>query len=197
MPETLMRDAQGVYHFNWREVGATTGNGTPAAISLLKLAQGSPPHLEIPASGDPTLYITENTPIQVAGVANPTPGTQSRGSDYIFWRPFYGGYYYGPRYYDPPMQSIPSTSSGSTIDGSRSSTAPLAPSQRTAGISHGVSGQAGGAGSGSAATNKSGASASGGGKSNSVAPASSGFSSGRSSSSAGSSSGGSSSSASS
>jgi hypothetical protein len=172
-----MRDQQGVYHFNWLQPGATSGSGTPAAASLLKLAQADTPSLDIPSGGDPVLNITPNTPIQLATASTPTPGTQ-RTVEHVYWNPFYGGYYYGPRYYDPPSQPAPS--SGGTVNGSTSSTAPRPAAERTFGVTHAVSGRAGGAGAGVAASNKSGASVdSSGGKSSSAAPKSSGFSSGK------------------
>jgi len=178
LPETLTRDQQGVYHFQYRQPGANSGQGTPATVSLLKLNQSNANTLEIPASGDPILNITENTPIQMANT--------SSGGGYSYWRPFYGGYYYGPRYYDPPYQTFPSGGSGNsstTIDGSRSSTAPPPAAARTIGAAHAVSGQAGGTGAGTAASGKAGvgggSSTSGGGKSSAAAPASSGFSGGK------------------
>jgi hypothetical protein len=195
IPETIQRDQQGVYRFSWREPGST-GPGTSAAVSLLKLGQGDTNNVVIPQSGDPVLNLTQNTPVQLAGVTGGTPTTQQRGSDYVYWRPFYGGGYYGgPAYYNPPSQTI--NTAGGTVDGSRASTAPPPAAARTvAGAPRAVSGQAGGTGSGTAATNKSGAdagaSASGGGKSAAAAPASGGFSAGGKSGASAGSSGGSS-----
>ena len=182
VPESIIRDQQGVYHFQWLQPGGASGPGSQAAVSLLKLGQADTNTLVVPQTGDPLLNITPNTPIQLATTSAATPTTQRIGSDYVYWHPFYGGYYYGPRYYDPPVRTIPS---GGTVEGSTSSVSPQPASARTVGVSHAVSGRAGGAGAGNAATNKSGASASGGGKSSAAAPASSGFSGGSSASKAG------------
>jgi len=186
--ESVLRDQQGIYHFQWRRPGETSG-GQQAAVSLLKLGQADSATLVIPQSGDPLLNLPPNTPIQLATTSN----NQQRNPGYVYWMPFMGGGYFGPRYYDPPAQTVPSSG---TVSGSTSSVAPPPASARTSGVSHGVSGQAGGAGFGSAATNKTGAAGAGalGGQS---AAGSSSFSSGKSGSSAGSSSSGGGSSASS
>src|SRR5581483_6733710 len=152
---SITRDPQCVYQFSWLQPGASGGQGTPARVSLLRLAEADGnPTLEVPISGDPILHLSADTPIQLAGVQGgaATPTAQNR--DYVYWRPFYvgGGYYGGypgPRYYDPPSQTTPSTG---TVDGSTASVAPRPAAERTFGASHAVSGRAGGAGAGVAAT---------------------------------------------
>ncbi|MEA2642165.1 MAG: hypothetical protein QOF51_3559 [Chloroflexota bacterium] len=156
--DSLQRDAQGVYALRWLDSGQSGGTGHPARISLLRLAEGSSNYLDVPAQGDPTLYLQHDTQIALSNTAgSATPTTQnSGGGGFAYWRPFYlGGGPFLPSYYNPPSQSVPSST---TIDGSRSSSTAPAPSARTVGVSSAVSGRAGGAGSGAAATNKSGAS---------------------------------------
>lgn len=207
VPNSIARDSRGVYHFSWLEPG-TTGSGTPAALSLARLTRSNTNQLEIAENGDPVLHLREDAPIALASTVSHTYGSTYHGGGYVYWYPFpVGGTYYGSGYYDPPARTIPS--GGGTISGANHSTQPLPPAQRTFGVSSAVSGRAGGTGSGTAATSKSGADlgstggksstvGSVGGKSSSVAPASSSsFSSGRSSSSSSSSGGGSSSSGSS
>lgn len=186
---SLARDSRGVYHFSWLEPGAT-GAGTPASASLIRLNQAEANRLEVPTSGDPILHLRQDAPVALASTVSSTPGTTYRSGSYVHWYPFPigGSYYVGPSYYDPPSRTI---STSGTVSGSNASAQPAPPSQRTFGVSSAVSGQAGGTGSGTAATSKSGADVGGkgatvgsvGGK-GSVAPAkSSGFSSGSSSSS--------------
>lgn len=204
VPGSIARDSRGVYHFSWIEPG-TTGSGAPAALSLARLTKASTNQVEIVENGDPVLHLREDASIALASTVSHSPGATYYGGSYVHWYPFpIGGAYYGSGYYDPPSRTI--SASGGTISGANHSTQPLPPAQRTFGVSSAVSGRAGGTGSGTAATSKSGADLGGksstvgsvGGKSSSVAPASSAsFSSGRSSSSSSSSKGGSSSSGSS
>jgi hypothetical protein len=137
---SLNRDGQGVYHFKWLN-GATQ---TDASVSRLRLAQADSQALEIPASGDPILYLRSQTTVPLLG----------GGGYYGYWHPFYGIGSLGPAYYDPPSRAV---SSGSTVNGSSVSAAPSSPDARTVGAPHTVSGRAGGTGSGSAASIKSGA----------------------------------------
>jgi len=172
LAQTLMRDQQGIYHFRWLQPGETTGSGIPASASLLKLAQADNTQLEIPPSGDPTLYLAPGTPIAMT-----TTGGASTVGGGTYWRPIYlGGPYFGPGYYDPP--STAASRSGGEITGGNVSTAPKPSTERTYGLSRAVSGQAGGTGAGVAATGKSGAGF--GGKSNAEASSGSSVSSGKS-----------------
>lgn len=190
VPDSIARDSRGVYHFSWLEPG-TTGSGTPAALSLARLSRSNTNQVEIVENGDPVLHLREDAPIALASTVSQSPGMSYYGGSYVHWYPFpIGGSYYGSGYYDPPARTIPAD--GGTISGANHSTQARPPAERTFGVSSAVSGRAGGTGSGTAATSKSGADFGGksgtvdsvGGKSASVAPASSSsFSSGRSSSS--------------
>jgi hypothetical protein len=178
-PQSLARDAQGVYYFNWSQPGLppqTSSSWTGANVSLLQLGQGERDELEIPASGDPTLHLRPDTPIPIVDSATEavairtaasgpsptgTPGGSGSGSSYYGrsytpWYPFYASTYSGPAYRDPP--STPLSSRGA-VEGSRTSTSPPSPESRVAGLAHAVSGQSGGTGGGTAATFKSGAEA--------------------------------------
>jgi hypothetical protein len=172
---SLQRDEQGVYRFGWREPGQAEGPGTSASASRIRLNQSNTEMLEIPAQGDPILHLRDNSEILLASAATQgTPTTGSSRGSHTYWRPMYvysGG---GPAYYDPP-RSVPS--GASTVDDARRSTAPAPPASRTYGVSHAVSGRAGGTGSGTAASARAGASISGG-RSGVAASSSSGFSSG-------------------
>jgi hypothetical protein len=213
--DSLTRDAQGVYGFNWRNpTGAATWNQGRA--SLMKLAQGTEDTLEVPPSGDPTLRLKPDTPINLPDDSEPvgetpTPGTttssatsssSSSGSRSIAWYPF------------PPVGgTTTSTSPGST--GAADTVAPTTPAYRNPpaaepgqgsvrGASSSLSaptssartwtspsraaatGQAGGPGSGTAATSRAGVAS--GPASGAARPGSSGFSGGRSGASSGSSS---------
>lgn len=184
--DSVVRDARGVYHFSWLEPGVSTGTGTPASVSRVKLAESNTSGLEIPEAGDPVLHLRRDTPIALSeGVVSESRGAP-RGSDSVYWRPFFvGGIPYGPGYYDPPSRTLPSTG---TVDGASASAAPRPLAERTFGLSRAVSGRAGGTGAGTAATTKSGGSIQPvGGKSAAAAPKSSSFSSGRSASTSGSS----------
>jgi hypothetical protein len=166
--ETLRRDSQGVYHFNWLQPG---GPWQEAAASLVQLVQDQVNELEMPASGDPILHLREDTPVALsdtpvdtaAVAADPsgTPTSQSSNSSsrsYVPWFPFYGSTGTStPSYRNPPSTA----DSDDAARGSTASSSPPPASQRTSGIAHGVSGQARGTGSGSAATGKSGASSGG------------------------------------
>jgi len=148
---SLQRDTQGVYAFRWLDPGDTTGSGHQARVSLLKLAQSNSNYLEVPAQGDPTLYLRPNTSIQLGNTTNPA-GVPGGGFGY--WRPFFVGGPFLPGYYNPPQSTIPSSG---TVDGARVSSSPPSPSARTVGVAGAVSGRAGGAGSGTAASTKAGA----------------------------------------
>jgi len=172
LANSLMRDQQGVYHFRWLQPGETTGSGSPASVSLLKLAQADTSQIEVPTEGDPTLYLAPGTPIAMSSTGS---GTGYSGGTY--WRPFYvGGPYYGAGYYDPP--STTASRSGGEVTGGNVSTAPKPAAARTFGVSGAVSGQAGGTGAGVAATGKSGAGF--GGKSGAEAASGSSATSGKS-----------------
>lgn len=187
---SVRRTEQGIYQFEWREPGMTDGPGTLAQASLLRLAESNAEALEILPDGDPILYLRHNSEVQLAGMtdpgSSPTRSIGSAGPSFIYWRPFFlGGTSSGPAYHNPPQQVANPTSQ---LDGTRASVAPAPAAQRTFGLSHAVSGRAGGTGSGTAATSRSGASpASSGGKSGATAgsPSSGGFSGGHSSTASG------------
>ncbi|HEY8475563.1 MAG TPA: hypothetical protein VIN09_01695 [Chloroflexota bacterium] len=174
---SLARDAQGVYHFTWRAPG---GAWNPASTSLLRLARADQVALEVPQEGDPILYLPESVPIALrAESPSPTPTATSDPSVVVpvgsLWYPFWGLAlpFDRPAYYDPPRPTV----SDGDVRGARVSTAPRPLPERTIGLPHAVSGRAGGTGSGTAATMKSGAGAA---KSTLRAPASSSFSGGKS-----------------
>ncbi|MBI3977093.1 MAG: hypothetical protein HY331_02800 [Chloroflexi bacterium] len=184
--DSVFRDQRGVYQFAWLEPGAG-GSQAPrgAYASRLRLAQGDRPELEVPDQGDPVLYLPPSQPVRLveAGVAGasptPAPGSSTTyvAPHYPYWAMWYpfpvgGTGYSRPTYYDPPSRTV---EPGQRVDGGVASTTPKPFGDRVAGIRTAVSGQAGGTGSGSAVTNKSGA----GGKSGVTAPKSGGFSSGR------------------
>lgn len=176
---SLRRDEQGVYHFGWREPGATEGPGIPASASLARLAEASQEALEVPVAGDPILHLRHNSQIALASAANPLTPTTSRvggvSPGFVYWRPLWvGSGISGPAYYDPPRV----VASSGMVDGARTSTTPPAPAQRTYGLAHAVSGRAGGTGSGTAASSRSGGDASSGGRSGIAGPNSSSFSGG-------------------
>ena len=177
-PDSVARDPKGIYYFKTLQTGASTW--TQASSSLLRLASGPRSELEVSASGDPTLYLPPEIPVALvespmeaaqlgAPAGTPTPSGDSSGyrssGSHTRWYPFYA---YGgstgsipsttPAYRNPPPQDISTTN---TVSGSDSRATAPPPSERVVGISHGVSGQAGGTGRGSAATLKSGAAASG------------------------------------
>jgi hypothetical protein len=178
---SVVRDEQGVYHFTWSSLGASAAGGQTdlrgtAAVSRLRLAQADSALLEIPTQGDPILYLRSQASVPLV--------SNSGGSGYGgfgTWYPFYAGGYHGIGYYDPPSRAV---AQGGALYGSHTSSAPAAPSERTVGLPHTVSGRAGGTGSGQAASQKSGVSTSGttGGA---AAAKSGGFSSGRGGASAG------------
>ena len=163
-PATLGRDAQGVYHFSWLQPGGTpgSGSGSPASVSLVKLAEGQSNELEVPARGDPILHLRSDTPVPLVGSAaqlTPTPGTSSSSTRHhsggVMWFPFpVGG---GSTYTSPSYRNPPETiqSDGTARGSSSSATAPSA-SSRMSGLPHAVSGQSGGTGSGTAASSRSG-----------------------------------------
>jgi hypothetical protein len=172
--ESLVRDAQGVYHFGWSEASsaASASQWSPASVSLLRLEQAEQNELEVPSNGDPILRLREDTPIplvpavdsaQMAGGPLPTAtagpgGSTSSSGSHVSWFPFFvGSFGRGPAYYNPPAETT--VTSDGRVQGSRVSTTPPPPVERVAGLSYGVSGQSGGTGRGTAATLKSGASA--------------------------------------
>src|SRR5687767_9340418 len=64
-PDTVTRDARGLYRFNWIEPDVA-GTPRPAAVSLLKLAPNEEmDELEVPAEGDPVLHLRQSTPIGI------------------------------------------------------------------------------------------------------------------------------------
>ncbi|MGE3271360.1 MAG: hypothetical protein AB7P40_21605 [Chloroflexota bacterium] len=103
-PNSVTRDAQGVYGFTWRGLNGSD-TWTQARSSLLLLAQGNEDRLVVGESGDPILRLKQDTPIAMpdedGGAAGPTPtpgsGTSnsstrsSSGSRSILWYPFYAG----------------------------------------------------------------------------------------------------------
>jgi hypothetical protein len=186
VPNTLGRDAQGVYHFAWRRPGDPAGAQTQASASLLRLAQGATPQLVMPGQGDPILMLPPDASVPLVDTADALLAGNAYSSGYYpMWHPFYGGGYRGIGYYDPPTRSV---STNTSVDGSTVSTSPAPAAQRVVGLSRAVSGQAGGTGSGVAATNKSGASTSTTNHGGAAAAKSSSFSSGTASSSSSSSS---------
>jgi hypothetical protein len=191
--ESLVRDAQGAYHFAWMEPGAPSGARQFASSSLMKLAPSDRDELEVPAQGDPILHLKGDTPIPLVAATSqlvgptPTPGpsgSTSRTYYRSYWYPFSGGVTSGPSYYDPP-RTIPASG---RVDGGVSSPAPRPPAERTVGLPHAVSGRAGGTGTGTAASFKSGAGVSSPVGAGVSSVKSSGFSGGKSSVSSGSSS---------
>lgn len=182
-PSTLARDPQGVYHFAWQPSGG--GSWNQASSSLLRLSEDKTNSLEVPASGDPILHLTPDTPVPLVESASaaltPTTPSSSGGHSGYSWFPFYGGLGgAGPAYRNPST----TVSDGTNVQGSTASTSPPSPASRVSGLAHAVSGQAGGTGRGTAASGKSGADAGVG----AASAKSSGFSGGGSSSSSGSSS---------
>lgn len=149
---TLGRDARGVYYFAWRRAVDPVSVQNDAAVSRLRLGQASSDYLEIPSVGDPILYLTPDVSIPFV-----QPDELQRTGGYYgyhpYWRPWIAGGYRGTGYYDPPARTY---SSGS-VTGSSMSTSPRAFAERTVGLARAVSGRAGGTGSGTAATAKSGA----------------------------------------
>lgn len=184
VPESIVRDVRGVYHFSWLE--AAGGPTREARVSLLRLAPGERVELEIAASGDPVLYTLPDQPIGVVQATDGSQGTSSSGSSsgsrpgffYVgSWYPYLGGgYSAAPVYRAPPAGST--LAPGGRIGGSIEALAPPAPAARTIGVpprADAVSGQARGTGGGTAATSRIGSSPSSSGVS---APRSGGFSSG-------------------
>lgn len=183
--DSVLRDAQGVYHFDWREPTAPADSRNVASVSLLRLAEGDVDELEVAQGQDPILRVKGNEPIAMmasaADLRSPTPQAGFVSSRY-YWYPFpSGGYYRDPFYYDPPARTI---SSAGTVEGAVRSAAPRPAAERTIGLPHAVSGRAGGTGTGTAASSRSGALASssksaGSGQGGVSAAKSSGFSGGK------------------
>jgi hypothetical protein len=176
-PESVTRDARGVYRFGWYDPAVIGGAPQPAAVSLLKLAPDEErDEIDIPAQGDPTLYLRQSTPIGIiaetaqtaTATTTPTASTTSstrtssgvRGPGFVYlstWYPYDGGTYTRtPAYRQPPIDGqVTSAVYRGTVD----SPAPRAPAQRTVSVpgrADAVSGQASGTGAGTAVTSKSG-----------------------------------------
>lgn len=211
-PNSVTRDAQGVYGFSWRSpTGESSWN--QAKSSLTRLAQGTEDTLEVPQSGDPILRLKPDTPIALpdddGAPAGPTPtpggsGSTSRSSTSssrtIAWYPFLTGTgttstagqagtsgdsvaATTPAYRNPPAAD---PGQGSVRGSSATMSAPSASARTWTSPSRAAAtGQAGGPGRGSAVTSRSGAG--GGTASGAARPSSSGFSGGKSGSSSGSS----------
>jgi len=90
---TIVRDQQGVYHFQWRQPNETSGSGHAAAVSLLRLGQADQASLVIPQSGDPILNLPPNTPIQLATTNQTTASSSGGGFGGVYWMPWFGGGY--------------------------------------------------------------------------------------------------------
>lgn len=214
-PNSLSRDAQGVYGFSWRNpTGAATWNQGRA--SLMKLAQGTEDTLEVPQDGDPTLRLKPDTPITLpdddgpAGGPTPTPrtsnastsGSSSSGNRSIAWYPFFTGGGTSTASTSPGSSTTDSVApttpayrnppaaepgQGSVRGASSSLSAPTSSARTWTSPSRAAAtGQAGGPGSGTAASSRSGASTTT--AQGASRPGSSSFSGGKSGSSAGSSS---------
>ncbi len=151
---TLGRDNQGVYHFAWRRLTDPASVRNVASVSQLRLGQADANALEIPSAGDPILYLKPDTTIPLVAADELERSNGYYTGYHPYWRPFYGGSYRGIGYYDPPSR----TYSGGEINGSTVSQSPRTFAERTVGLARAVSGRAGGTGSGTAATAKSGAS---------------------------------------
>ena len=190
---SLQRDEQGVYSFAYRPDGGDQGAGSDASASRVRLARADSEVLEIPRDGDPILWLRPNSEVKLVsasmtpdGTPEPTPGTgsgsgrsgSSSHTSYTYWRPLYStSSVSGPGYYDPPRAVA---SGAAVVDQARASTSISAPSERTFGVVHAVSGRAGGTGGGTAASSRAGAAvAAGGAAAGGVAAAkASGFSGG-------------------
>jgi hypothetical protein len=191
-PDTVTRDARGVYRFSWIEPGIA-GAPHPATVSLLKLAPNEDEdELEVLAQGDPVLHLRETTPIGIvaetaqASTAASSSGTTSSSSGYrsgggfIYvgsWFPYGGTSYTRTPVYRQPPAVAEGQSTSSVYRGSVESTAPRPAAQRTISVpsrADAVSGQASGTGGGTAVTSKSGLGVS---KSTVSSPRSGGFSS--------------------
>ena len=185
--DSVSRDAQGVFRFSWLD---SAGAGQAAAVSLLKQAPGDADELEMPARGDPTLYLREDTPIKViAQEAQPSASTSTSSSTVRSSSGFGGGpvfvhvgnwYPYTGSYTRTPAYRAPTSSSpdGGSYTGSTESASPSSPSARTISVPSrvdAVSGMARGTGAGSAVSAKSGVTV---GRTSVSAPRSGGFSSG-------------------
>jgi hypothetical protein len=160
-PDSVTRDARGLYRFSWVEP-QLGGASHPASVSLLKLAETEDvDELEVPAQGDPILYLRQSTPVRIIAESAPYAGsTNYYGSHYVYindWYPYYGsGYTRGPVYRSPPVEG---QATSAPYRGSVESTAPRPASARTISVpsrADAVSGQASGTGGGTAVSRKSG-----------------------------------------
>ncbi len=167
IPESVYRSDQGVYSFAWRDENSRVHE---ASVSQLKLAEGAKAELDMPASGDPSLYLPAGVPVQMYSSSmaspNPTPTPTGGSTTYVsrsygpvaYWHPFFipvGGSrfdYSSPTYHNPPATTM---SAGDTVAGTRTTASAPAPSSRVTGLRTAVSGRSGGTGSGTAATGKS------------------------------------------
>jgi hypothetical protein len=161
--DSVQRDQRGIYHFEWQDT-STPGSRRQASASLMRLAGGDEDLLEVPAEGDPILHLRSDTPVAVvaetAASANATGGSGVAGDGgrtFVYmggWYPFFGGFTRTPTYMSPSVSSI---SPGGRVDGSVASTSPPPPASRVVQVparADAVSGQARGAGGGTAATSR-------------------------------------------
>lgn len=167
--DSVVRDQRGVYLFAWRKPDEPPETRHEARSSLVRLLQADQDSLELPQQGDPILRLKRDTPIKV--VESSLDRRQDHYPSFMPWLPFFlmTSMRPTPVYYDPPT----TVQRGGTIQGARESTTPRPPAERSIGVRGAVSGRAGGAGSGSAVTSRTGASTNG-----TSAPKSGTFSSG-------------------
>jgi hypothetical protein len=185
--DSVQRDQRGIYHFDWQDTTTAPATRRQASASLMRLAGGDEDLVEVPAEGgDPILHLRSDTPIAVvaetaqsASTAGGTSGSSDGGRTFLYmggWYPFYGGFTRTPTYMSPSTSTI---SPGGRIDGSVTSSSPQPPASRVVQVparADAVSGQARGAGGGTAATSRLGGT---GGSRTTLAPArSGGFTSG-------------------
>ena len=182
-PKSLQMDTGGTYYFWWY----TSGSG--GAINLargsnVQLVEDDRTFLQVESGNSQVLHIKSDEPLALvapgeAGMAQtaaPVAGQQvgGYGMGPALWYPFFlmggtGGFSRTPGYYAPPSGDV---QPGGQVQGStRSVAAPTSAPSFTLKTTA-VSGRAGGTGSGSAATSKSGV----------AAPRASGFSAGTGSS---------------
>ena len=116
-PTSLARDEQGVYSLAWRDAASgAQGAWAPARASLMQLAEGPDDALDVPASGDPVLYLRPDTAITLPGTAEettdaasePTPGaaagpTPTPGGSTRTSSSYYGTHRSGVAWYPFPV----------------------------------------------------------------------------------------------
>lgn len=168
--DSVIRDQRGVYLFAWRKSDDPPETRHEARSSTVRLLQADEDSLEIPQQGDPILRLKRDTPIKVVE-SSLNDRRESSGSSFMPWLPFIlmSSMRPTPMYYAPPS----TVQRGGTIQGARESATLMPPAERSIGVRGAVSGRAGGAGSGSAVTSRTGASTDG-----TSAPKSGTFSSG-------------------